>query len=115
MAYDTSLEQRIDDEIIEWGIDVHKRKMFGGLGYFIAGNMAFGVAEDKLIMKLTAPDIAQLLKEPGVKPFGSEGHYMKVWCLVEPELLDEDRLPDLLERCRDYSFTLPPKNTPYTQ
>ena len=32
MAYDTILESRIDEEIERWGIDVAKRKMFGGLG-----------------------------------------------------------------------------------
>ncbi len=47
MAHDTSLESRIDDKIIGWDIEVRKRKMFGGLGYFIGGNMAFGVKGDE--------------------------------------------------------------------
>jgi len=46
MAYDTTLEERIDEVVGSWGLDVPKRKMFGGLGYFINRNMAFGIKTD---------------------------------------------------------------------
>jgi TfoX/Sxy family transcriptional regulator of competence genes len=109
MAYDTTLESRIDDEILNWEIDVTKRKMFGGLGYFINGNMAFGVKSDELIVK-PAPDQANSLQqEPGIKPFEFGGRVMKSWCSAEPDILDEDNLPRLLALCRDYVLTLPPK------
>jgi hypothetical protein len=31
MAYDTGLEERIDELVAEWPVEVMKRKMFGGL------------------------------------------------------------------------------------
>jgi TfoX/Sxy family transcriptional regulator of competence genes len=109
MAYDTGLEERIDEEISRWGVDVAKRKMFGGLGYFINRNMAFGVKGDELIVKADEVQTAALLKEPGMGPFEFGGRSMKAWLLAAPEVLDEDNLPRLLEISRDYTLTLPPK------
>ena len=109
MAYDTSLEARIDDEVAEWDIEVGKRKMFGGLGYFVNGNMVFGVKGDELIVKPNPEQANELQAEPGMKPFTFGGKTMKSWCLAEAEILDEDNLPRLLELCRGYVLTLPPK------
>ncbi|MGB3023686.1 MAG: TfoX/Sxy family protein [Candidatus Saccharimonadales bacterium] len=109
MAYDLTLESRIDDEIATWDVSVTKRKMFGGLGYFLNGNMAFGVAGDELIVKPHPERAGELLKEPGMKPFEFGGRTMKSWCLAEPDVLDEDTLPRLLEICREYVLTLPLK------
>lgn len=77
MAYDTGLEERIDDEISRWDVDVAKRKMFGGLGYFINRNMAFGVKGDELIVKADERTAAELLGEPGMMPFEFGGRSMK--------------------------------------
>ncbi|MBP7760475.1 TfoX/Sxy family protein [Candidatus Saccharibacteria bacterium] len=109
MAYDLILESRIDDEIASWHVEVMKRKMFGGLGYFIHGNMAFGVAGDELIVKPNPEQAEKLQQEPGMKPFEFGGRTMKSWCLAEPDILDEHNLPRLLEICCEYVLTLPPK------
>ena len=109
MAYDITLEARIDEEIDGWDIDVRKRKMFGGLGYFIHGNMAFGVKGDELIVKPSPEKSGALLEEPGMKLFEFGGRTMKSWCLAEPEVLDEDNLPRLLAICCGYVLSLPPK------
>lgn len=109
MAYDLTLESRIDDEIATWHVEVMKRKMFGGLGYFIHGNMAFGVKGDELIVKPNPDQAEKLQQESGVKPFEFGGRTMKSWCLAEPDILDEDNLPRLLAISRDYVLTIPPK------
>lgn len=109
MAYDLTLESRIDDEIATWNVEVMKRKMFGGLGYFVNGNMAFGVKGDELIVKPNPDQAEKLQQEPGVKPFEFGGRTMKSWCLAEPDILDEDNLPRLLAISRDYVLTIPPK------
>lgn len=93
----------------EWSVDVLKRKMFGGLGYFINRNMAFGVKGDELIVKADEVTAAILLDEPGMRPFEFGGRSMKAWLLAASEVLDEDNLPHLLEISRDYMLTLPPK------
>ncbi len=109
MAYDTGLEERIDEVLAEWPVEVMKRKMFGGLGYFIHRNMAFGVKGDELIVKADEVTAAKLLDEPGMGPFEFGGRSMKAWLLAAPEVLDEDNLPRLLEISRNYTLTLPPK------
>lgn len=109
MAYDTALEERIDEEVERWGTDVAKRKMFGGLGYFINRNMAFGIKGDELIVKADEATATVLLDEEGMKPFEFGGKTMKAWLLAEPEVLDEDNLARLLEISRDYTLTMPPK------
>ena len=109
MAYDTGLEERIDELVAGWDVDVAKRKMFGGLGYFINRNMAFGVKGDELIVKADEVTAAKLLDEPGMGPFEFGGRSMKAWLLAAPEVLDEDNLPRLLEISRNYTLTLPPK------
>jgi hypothetical protein len=56
--------------------------MFGGLGYFINRNMAFGVKGDELIVKADEVQTAALLKEPGMGPFEFGGRSMKAWLLA---------------------------------
>ncbi len=109
MAYDTKLEQRIDEFVDSWGLEIPKRKMFGGLGYFINRNMAFGVKMDQLIAKADKATTEKLLDEPGVGYFEFGGKYMKSWLQVEGEVLDDEHLERYLEISRDYVLTLPPK------
>jgi len=110
MAYDTILESRIDELVVEWGIEVSKRKMFGGLGYFINRNMAFGIAGDELIVKSDTETAAKLLQEDGIRPFEMGGKSMKAWQLASAEILDEENLERLVCISRDYVLTLPPKS-----
>lgn len=109
MAYDIGLEERIGDIIAGWDVDVASRKMFGGVGYFIHRNMAFGIKADQLIVKADAETVENLLQEPGVGYFDYGGKQMKSWLQVDGEVLDDDNLVRLLEISRDYTQTLPPK------
>ncbi len=109
MAYDTTLEARIDEVVQSWGLEIPKRKMFGGLGYFINRNMAFGIKVDELIAKAESAHAEKLLSEPGVGYFEFGGKYMKSWLQVQPEVLDDETLERYLEISRDYVLTLPPK------
>ena len=52
MAYNLDLEQRIDKMIDRLG-DITKRKMFGGIGYLLNGNMCFGIHKEYLILNYT--------------------------------------------------------------
>lgn len=110
MAYDTILEERIDEIVESWGLDVSKRKMFGGLGYFINRNMAFGIKTDELIVKADEATREMLLKEQGIGFFTFGNKSMKSWLQAEPEALDEENLVRLLRISRDHTLTLPPKN-----
>ena len=104
MAYDTTLEARIDEIIAEWPLDVVKRKMFGGLGYFIDGTMAFGVKDDAMIVKASAETINALLQEDGLDYFRHGPRVMKSWLLAEARILDEDNLVRFLGISRDFAM-----------
>ncbi len=42
MAYDEQLEKRLD-QLIAKRNEIQKKKMFGGVGYLLRGNMCFGI------------------------------------------------------------------------
>lgn len=50
MAYDKSVEQRIDALITPWP-DIEKKKMFGGVCYLLCGNICFGIWQEYLIVR----------------------------------------------------------------
>lgn len=60
MPYDETLDARISDVVTPWGA-THK-KMFGGTGYLLAGNLMTGVWHDSLIVRLPPEDGASLLE-----------------------------------------------------
>ncbi len=63
MAYDEALAQRVRSELAsEDGLT--ERKMFGGIAFMIGGNMALGVRDDELMVRLDAGDVEDALAEP---------------------------------------------------
>ncbi|MBI2589347.1 TfoX/Sxy family protein [Candidatus Saccharibacteria bacterium] len=108
MAYDTHLEAGIDKLTLQWGLG--KKPMFGGLGYFLGGNMCFGIHKDELIVRATEEQGKELLKEPGMRPFDMSRHPMKTWFMGGGNAIsDSNNLLKLLEIGRDYALNLPPK------
>ena len=51
MAYDEALADRVRD-VLSARADVSERKMFGGIAFIVAGNMACGVMGEDLIVRL---------------------------------------------------------------
>ena len=73
MAYDEQLAERVR-EAIGARDGVTERKMFGGIGWMVAGNMAVGVMSDGGLLVRLPPDEAEAAwREPGAGPFGREG------------------------------------------
>ncbi len=109
MPYSQSLADRI-----RWALrenrKVEEKKMFGGVGFLLSGNMLVGVWESSMIVRLGLENGAEALKQPHVKEFDVTGRPMKGWVMVEPEGLDNDkRLGDWIERAIQYVETLPAK------
>lgn len=109
MAYDQNLEMRIEHHLDKFGM-ITKKKMFGGIGYLINGNMCFGIHKDKLVVR-TSPEIAQdLLSRDHVHVFDITGRAMKGWIMIEPEFMkDEKSLISMLETGFTFAIKLPPK------
>lgn len=109
MAYDTALEARIDG--LSVGIEgLDKRRMFGGIGYLLRGNMAYGIWHDSLVLRCGPDDYAECLACNGVREFDVTGRPMKGWVLVSAAAIGADASLDAwLERGRAFALSLPPK------
>jgi TfoX/Sxy family transcriptional regulator of competence genes len=109
MAYDEALADRVR-ELISPRADVKELKMFGGVGFTIAGNMAVGVIKEDLIVRLDPGDAETALAEEGVREFDFTGRPMKGWIFVSPERTSEDDgLAEWVEAGADYAASLPSK------
>ena len=76
MAYDESLAVRIRTALARRK-NVEEKKMFGGVGFLLNGNMLVGVWKDSLIVRLGPDSYEDALLEPHVKEFDITGRAMK--------------------------------------
>jgi TfoX/Sxy family transcriptional regulator of competence genes len=109
MAYSESLASRIRDALSRTR-GVEEKKMFGGVGFLLNGNMLVGVWKQSLIVRLSAEEGEAALAEPYVKDFDVTGRPMKGWVMVEPEGIEDDgQLKGWIDRAIDFVKTLPKK------
>jgi hypothetical protein len=110
MAYDERLAERIR-EVIHARPDVTERKMFGGLGFMIGGNMACGVmSTSHLLVRIDPEETQDAIREPHVSEFGRPGSKpMKGFVMVDPEALDDAEFARWVERGAARAAELPPK------
>src|SRR5437660_537866 len=109
MAYDETLAKRIRQHLIRKN-GVEEKKMFGGIGFLLNGNMLVGVWKGSLIVRLGPDEDDEALKEPHVKEFDITGRPMKGWVLVEPEGVNgDDQLKGWIQRAVKFVGALPAK------
>lgn len=108
MAYSEKLAERIRNELS--GVPFVEKKMFGGVGFLIDGNMACGVYKDDMIVRVDPAKHEKLLKKPGAKVFDITGKPMKGWLMVEPDgCKTKKQLGTWVKEGVDFALTLPPK------
>jgi TfoX/Sxy family transcriptional regulator of competence genes len=108
MAYDLKLAERIRSELN--GMPFVEKKMFGGVGLLLNGNLACGVHKDDLIVRVDPEKHTTLLKKPHAKPFDLTGKPMKGWLLVEADGVKTDKhLSAWVKEGVEFALTLPPK------
>jgi TfoX/Sxy family transcriptional regulator of competence genes len=109
MPFDETLAARIRQALTRKK-GVTEKKMFGGIGFLLNGNMLVGVWKDSLIVRLDPDGYDDALKEPFVKEFDITGRPMKGWVLVEPEGVENDkRMKDWISRALKFVGKLPEK------
>ncbi|MDA8413716.1 MAG: TfoX/Sxy family protein [Desulfobacteraceae bacterium] len=109
MAYDRSIELRIDALIIDWP-NIEKKKMFGGVCYLTRGNMCFGIWQGSLIVRTDPATAGEQLRKPYVRPFDVTGKPMKGWLMVSSEgWPTEATMTGWLNMGREFALTLPGK------
>ena len=109
MAYDEGLAHRIREELVELaGLD--EKKMFGGVGYMLRGNMACGVNKDDLIVRVGPARYEEALAQPHTRVFDMTGRPMKGWIVVTPDGYEsDDDLKDWVQQGVDFALSLPAK------
>ncbi len=110
MAYDEMLAARVRDYVSNLaGLD--EKKMFGGVGFLLNGNMACGVNKKDLIIRVGPDAYESNLKEAHTKPFDMTGRPMTGWIVVEEKGYGSDGdLANWVKKGVDYAYSLPPKH-----
>jgi TfoX/Sxy family transcriptional regulator of competence genes len=108
MAYNEKLAERIRSQLND--TPFIEKKMFGGIGFLLNGNMACGVNQDNLIVRINPEKQNTLLKKPHAKPFDLTGKPMKGWLVVEADgVKTAKQLSAWVKEGTDFALTLPPK------
>ena len=111
MAYDEKLANRVDAvlEVLDPPILVDK-KMFGGIGFLVRGNMACGVIGFDLIVRVGKDAYPEAIALPETKPFDITGRAMTGWVMVPGQFLqDDEELTAWVCKGMDFALTLPAK------
>ena len=109
MAFDEALAERVSD-VLGSAPDVVAKRMFGGIAFMVAGNMACGVVGDDLLVRVGKKDQAACLAQPYVRSMEMSGRVMGGFVVVDAEGLDEDEaLEAWVERGSAVAAELPPK------
>jgi TfoX/Sxy family transcriptional regulator of competence genes len=110
MAYNLDLEYRIDRLTGRLG-EISKKKMFGGIGYLMNGNMCFGIHKEYLIIRTSIDKAEDLLNSEYITPFDITGKPMKGWVMVSPDYVEtEDQLLEMLKLGVSFVKNLPAKS-----
>jgi TfoX/Sxy family transcriptional regulator of competence genes len=110
MAYDEALADRVRD-VIGIRSGVKERKMFSALAWMIDGNMACGVIDDELLVRLDREEVERVVAEPHARRFEpAPGRTMGGFVVVAAPGLEEDaELARWVDCGADHAATLPPK------
>ncbi len=111
MAYDEELADRIRDLLGPVLPEMAEKKMFGGLGFLLGGNMALAASgRGGLMVRVDPAQADSLIDGAGVAPMVMGGREMKNWLSVDtPVVRDDDVLKQWIDRGVAYARTLPPK------
>jgi TfoX/Sxy family transcriptional regulator of competence genes len=109
MAFSEELADRIRQQLAKRK-SVEERKMFGGIGYLLNGNLLVGVWKDSLIARLGPDEGEKALQEPHVRVFDVTGRPMKNWVLVQRDgIQNDEQLSGWIQRAIKFVGKLPAK------
>lgn len=115
MAFDERLVERVRERL--HGTDgVVELKMFGGWAVTVRGNMAVGVMDRDLIVRVGADRFDDALARPGARPFDFTGRPMTGWVFVASDAVANGRsLSSWVARGLQCAQSLPTKSTKKSQ
>ena len=109
MAYSESLAERIRKRMVKKP-GYMERKMFGGVCFLLHGNMACGIINDDVIVRVGKEAYELALALPHTKEFDITGKTMTGWVMVSPAGHGSDeQLEAWLQKGVGFVMKLPPK------
>jgi TfoX/Sxy family transcriptional regulator of competence genes len=109
MAYDEGLAARVRD-ILDEHPGVIEKKMFGGLAFMVRGNMACGIIQDDLMVRVGPERYETALAQPHARIMDFTGKPMRGMVVVDGAGLDADEtLDEWVQRGLQFALSLPPK------
>ena len=109
MPYNEQLVERVRG-VLARKRSVRERKMFGGLTFMVRGNMACGVENNRLMVRVGPDAYEDALDRPHARPMDFTGRPMRGMVFVEPTGLKSDKdLKAWVQRGVDFAMSLPAK------
>ncbi|RNI24421.1 TfoX/Sxy family protein [Flexivirga caeni] len=110
MTYDEQLARRVR-EILADESGLSERKMFGGLGFMLDGNMAVAAGSGGgLMIRADPSDPDGLIDGDLIVPMEMGGREMTGWLLADQRAITSDeRLRELVQLGIDRARSFPPK------
>lgn len=109
MGYDRGLAQ-IVREFLEHEPGYDEKEMFGGIGFLLYGNMACGILNNDLIVRVGPENYEETLDLPHTRKFDITGRPMKGWVMVSFDGLEsEEVVQQWIKKGATFSLSLPPK------
>jgi TfoX/Sxy family transcriptional regulator of competence genes len=111
MAYDEQLAEEVRERLAEVDGELIEKKMFGGLGFMLDGNLVVAASRRGGLLVRTDPaDADEVESQPGVEPMKSAGRRMPGWVFVDAGALrSEAELDAWMSRALAFVATLPAK------
>lgn len=109
MAYDEILAGRIRTLLVDEP-GVSERRMFGGLAFLVAGNMAVCAASRGALMVRTDPADADVPYLAAAEPMVMQGRTLKGWLeIAAPDVATDEALAPIVAHGVRFARTLPVK------
>ncbi len=89
MPFDATIADRVRP-LLARRAGFAEKKMFGGVGFLLHGNMCVGVWKEFLIVRIGADAYDAALTKRGVHEFDITGRPMKGWVMVDPSGARDD-------------------------
>jgi TfoX/Sxy family transcriptional regulator of competence genes len=111
MALDEDLVDRVRRSLVQ--IDgVDERKVLGGLGFLIDGNVACSVVGDELVVRVGPDEVDEVVERAGVERFEVNGQVMPGFVVVTAAHVDDlHTTAAWVKRGLVFASTLSPKET----
>ena len=110
MAFDEKLAAKVRT-IFQAETGYEEKKMFGGICFLMGGNMACGILNDELIVRVGPDNYEDALQQDHTREFDITGRTMKGWVMVEYKAINTGKdLKKWVDKGRIFAKSLPPKN-----